>query len=131
MDADIKRFIEKNIGFIEAEAYDELYEQAYEWLSDDQCKELTDLLTATLGEDFNEIAKSVALSHLEIELNNFAKENMSLLSLPSIIRLFMNHICGVDYFEFRSYVCANLNSTKSVKLHIDNSGELFFEKVKR
>ena len=132
MDNDIKRFIEKNIDLIEHEMYSDLYEQAYEWLSDYQCRELTYVLQHVLDNiDFNDVARSVAAKHVEIELNNMIAEKRNLLLLSSFIRLYMNHTCGIGYYDFRDYLIANPPYPPLIKQHVDNDGNLYFERIKK
>lgn len=132
MDNGIKRFIEKNISLIEHEAFDEVYEQAYEWLSDDQCKELTNILNDVFENIYlKEIAISVAAAHVETELNNMVADKKSFLSLPSLIRLYMNHICGVGYYELRDHLVANPLYHPLIKQQIDSEGELYFQRIKK
>ena len=57
MHADVKAFIEKNKGFILHEDWDNLYDEAYEWLSDDQVKELNKILSTTLNLPMEDYAK--------------------------------------------------------------------------
>lgn len=132
MSPDVKRFIEKNISFIEHEAFDEVYEQAYEWLSDDQCKELTNILDDVFENVyFKDIAMSVAAAHVEAELNSMFADKNSLLSLPSLIRLYMNHTCGVDYYELRDHLIANPPYHPLIKQQVDSEGELYFQRAKK
>ncbi len=122
----VKEFIENNIELIEdKEYYDDLYDQAYEWLPDDYVTELTDILTKTLGIDFETYAKENIIKHFNIELNNFAatEKNRDLI-LSSFVRMYMNHINGLDWDEFQLLVEQELKDSNLVKIYADGAGNL-------
>ena len=121
----IKEFIEDNIVLIEEEDYDGLYEQAYEWLPHDYVTELTDILTKTLGVDFESYAKENIINHFKIEINNFISDHHSTLTLATFVRMYMNHINGLDWNEFQLLVERELKDSKLVKVHDDGSGNLY------
>ena len=121
----IKEFIEDNIVLIEEEDYDGLYDQAYEWLPDDYVAELTDILTKTLGVDFETYAKENIIKHFNIELNNFAATDKNRdLILASFVRMYMNHINGLDWDEFQLLVEQELKDSNLVKVYADGAGNL-------
>lgn len=127
----IKQFIEKHIRLIEQKEYDLLYEEAYRIFTNSFCAELTAILTDVFGEDFNAVAKSVALEHLEENLEAFIADKQSFMSLPSFIRLYMDgNICGVDFYEFRDFIITNPPQNPGIKLDVDKDGELYFQRVK-
>ena len=121
----VKEFIEDNIVLIEEEDYDDLYDQAYEWLPDDYVTELTDILTKTLGVDFTQYAKQNILAHVNIEINNFVADNRHPdLTLATFVRMYMNHINGLDWDEFQLLVEKELKDSSLVKIYDDGAGDL-------
>lgn len=120
----IKEFIEDNIVLIEEEDYDGLYDQAYEWLPDDYVTELTDILTKTLGVDFETYAKENILTHFNVEINNFVSDNHHDLTLASFVRMYMNHINGLNWDEFQLLVEKELKDSNLVKIYDDGAGDL-------
>lgn len=132
MNNDLKRFIENNIDDIENENFGTVYEEAYEGLTDEQCKELTKILNNIFdGIDFINAAKYIASEHVELGLEEMVSNGVNLLTLPSFIRLYMNHICGIDYYEFKEHLIDNPPHHPLIKLHVDNDGELYFERIKK
>ena len=124
----IKEFIENNIVLIEEEDYDGLYDQAYEWLPDDYVTELTDILSETLQEDFTQYAKQNIMKHFNVEINNFVANNSPDLTLPSFVRLYMNHINGIDWEEFQLLVEQELKDSHLVKVYDDGVGNLYISR---
>ena len=120
----IKEFIEDNIVLIEEEDYDGLYEQAYEWLPDDYVTELTAILTKTLSVDFETYAKENIIHHFNVEINNFISDNHHDLTLASFVRMYMNHINGLDWDEFQMLVEKELKDSSIVKIYDDGAGDL-------
>lgn len=121
----IKKFIEDNIVLIEEEDYDGLYDQAYEWLPDDYVTELTDILSETLDDDFTHYAKQNIIEHFNTEINNFVADRHSTLTLASFVRLYMNHINGLDWDEFQLLVEQQLKDSNLVEVSDDGSGNLY------
>ena len=125
----IKEFIENNIELIEdKDYYDDLYDQAYEQLPDDYVKELTEILTKTLGIEFEAYAKQNIIKHLNIEINNFVADKYNELLLSTFVRMYMNHINGLDWDEFQILVEQELKDSNLVKVYDDGSGSLFISK---
>lgn len=124
----VKQFIEDNIVLIEQEDYDGLYDQAYEWLPDDHVTELTDILTKTLNVDFETYAKQNIIKHLNIEINNFVSHPRSTLTLATFVRLYMNHINGLDWDEFQILVEQKFKDSNLVKVHSDWGGNLYISR---
>ena len=120
----IKEFIEDNIVLIEEEDYDGLYDQAYEWLPDDYVTELTDILTKTLGVDFETYAKENIINHFNVEINNFVANDHHDLTLASFVRMYMNHINGLNWDEFQMLVEKELKDSNLVKIYDDSAGDL-------
>ena len=121
----VKEFIESNIELIEdKDYYDDFYDQAYEWLPDDYVTELTDILSETLGEDFTQYAKQNIIKHFNIEINNFIADHHATLTLATFVRLYMNHINGLDWDEFQILVEQELKNSNLVEVHDDGSGNL-------
>ena len=124
----IKEFIENNIELIEKEYYDDLYDQAYDWLPDDYVTELTDILTKTLGVDFTQYAKQNIIKHFNIEVNNFVADKHDTLLLASFVRWYMNHINGLDWDEFQMLVEQQLQNSNVVSTYDDGAGNLYIER---
>lgn len=125
----VKEFIEKNIALIEDEDYyDDLYDQAYENLPDDYVTELTAILSETLDEDFSKYAKQNIIKHVNIELNNFLLNEHDTLTLSSFVRMYMNHINGLDWDEFQQLVEQELKGSNLFKVHHDDEGDLYITK---
>lgn len=103
LDNDVKTFIEKNIGFIEYGAFDDLYDQAYEWLSNDQVRFLTHMLSNILDIDLKKFAIDNILKHFSIEIENFkhVNEHKSLF-ISSFERMYMNHLNGLSIYDFEN-----------------------------
>ena len=102
MNTDIKRFIEQNIGFIEHNEFVMLYNQAYEWLSDWQCGELTELLETALNTNLQHaVTESLTLIVIN-ELKTAASENRfdTPLRVSSFVRLYLNNILGMNWDDF-------------------------------
>lgn len=121
----VKEFIEDNIVLIEEEDYDGLYEQAYEWLPDDYVTELTDILSKTLNDDFTTYAKQNIVKHLNVEINNFVAGYHAALTLESFVRMYMNHINGLNWNEFQLLVEQELENSNLVSTYTDGGGTLY------
>ena len=121
----VKQFIEDNITLIEEEDYEGVYDQAYEYLPDDYVAELTEILSETLQEDFTQYAKQNIIAHFNIELNNFVSDKHDTLTLATFVRMYMNHINGLDWDEFQLLVERELKDSKLVEVHDDGSGDLY------
>ena len=103
LDNDVKTFIEKNIGFIEYGEFDDLYDQAYEWLSNDQVRFLTYMLSNILDIDLKKFAIDNILKHFSIEIENFKHVNEhESLFISSFERLYMNHRNGLSFYDFEN-----------------------------
>ncbi len=125
----VKEFIENNIELIEdSDYYDDLYDQAYEVLPDDYVTELTDILTKTLGVDFETYAKQNILEHFNTEINNFVSDKHDTLTLSTFVRMYMNHINGLDWDQFQLLVEQELKDSNLVEVHDDGSGNLYISK---
>lgn len=124
----VKEFIEDNIVLIEEEDYDGLYDQAYEWLPDEHTAELTKVLTKALNQDFEVYAKENIMKHVDVEINNFIQDEQRDLLLSSFVRLYMNHINGVDWDEFQLLVEQELKDSSLVKVYDDGSGNLYISR---
>lgn len=119
MNNDIKTFIEKNIGFIEYEDWDNLFEQSYEWLSDDQCKELINILSSTLDVDLKPFAIDFLKTQIMMELQNLAADYKahridSTIYIHSFIRKYFNHVQGQPLDEFIALVEEQVKQSKSL-----------------
>lgn len=103
LDNDLKVFIEKNIVFIEYSEFDYLYDEAYEWLSNDQVRSLTQMLSNILDIDLKKFAIDNILKHFSIEIENFkhVNEHKSLF-ISSFERLYMNHLNGLSIYDFEN-----------------------------
>lgn len=128
MNNSVKQFIENNIEYIDEGMYDELYDEAYEWLSDTQTQELTRILTETLEVEAEVYAKENILKHLRVELQNFVSEKQRVLTLATFVRMYMNHINGIDWDEFQLLVEQELKNSKLVTTYYDGEGNLFIHR---
>ena len=128
MTRSVKKFIEDNIVLIEEEDYDSLYDQAYEWLSNEDTTELTKVLTKALNQDFEVYAKENIMKHVNVEINNFIQDEQRDLLLSSFVRLYMNHINGVDWDEFQLLVEQELKDSSLVKVYDDGAGNLYISR---
>ena len=126
----IKEFIEDNIVLIE-EDYDSLYDEAYDWLPDDYITELTAILTKTLGIEFESYAKQNIIKHFNIEINNFVSDKHDTLTLATFVRMYMNHINGLDWDEFQLLVQKELEDSKLVSTYDDGTGNLYIERIQQ
>lgn len=125
----VKEFIESNIELIEdKEYYDDLYDQAYEWLPDEHVTELTKILTETLGVDFELYAKENIMSHFNTEINNFVSGKHDTLTLATFVRMYMNHINGLDWDEFQMLVEKEFKDSKLVEVYDDGAGNLYISR---
>lgn len=127
----VKQFIEDNIVLIEEEDYDGLYEQAYEWLPDEHVTELTKILSDVLNIDFETYAKENIMSHFMTEINNFIANNHFDLTLSSFVRLYMNHINGLDWDEFQMLVEQQVKHSKLVSTYADGAGDVHIKRKTR
>ena len=124
----IKQFIEDNIVLIEEKDYDYLYDQAYEWLPDDYVTELTSILSKTLQEDFSKYAKQNIIKHFNLEINNFVSDKHDTLTLATFVRMYMNHINGLDWDEFQMIVEKELKDSGLVEVYDDRAGNLYISR---
>ncbi len=125
----VKEFIENNIELIEdKDYYDELNDQAYECLPDDYVTELTTILSEALQNDFSRYAKQNIIKHFNIELNNFVSDHHAVLTLTTFVKLYMNHINGLDWDEFQLLVEQELKDSKLVSNYEDGAGNLYIER---
>lgn len=127
----VKEFIEDNIVLIEEKDYDGLYDQAYDWLPDDYVTELTEILTKTLGIEFEVYAKQNIMEHFNIEINNFVADKHNELTLASFVRMYMNHINGLDWDEFQLLVEKELKDSKLVSTYAGYGGDLYIKRRTR
>lgn len=121
MNNDVKQFIEKNIGLIEYEDWDNLLEQSYEWLSDEQCKELINILSSTLDMDLKPFAIDFLKTQIMIELQNLAADYKTrrigrTIYIYSFIRKYFNHLQGQPLDEFIALVEEQVKQSKRFKL---------------
>ncbi len=114
---DISNFIKDHSGYINNELYRELYLEAYEWLSDEQTAELTRMLSKALNIDAEQYARDALIEKFEESLKEFRDSRHDNLILSSFIRMYMNHLNGLDYDEFAHLVSVYLN--KYPQKHID------------
>ena len=130
----VKTFIESHKGFILHEDWDNMYDEAYEQLPDDHVRELTRILTQTLGIPMEDYAKENLLKHFLIELNNFKvdKQHKELL-LTTFIRMYMSHLQGVHYVDFADLVSSELesNPVKGIQLDLDSDLDIIIRKKGR
>lgn len=120
MNNDIKTFIEKNIGLIEYEDWGNLFEQSYEWLSDEQCKELINILSSTLDVDLKPFAIDFLKTQIMTELQNLAADYKahrigSTIYIHSFIRKYFNHVQGQPLDEFIALVEEQVKQSKKFK----------------
>lgn len=120
MNNDIKTFIEKNIGLIEYEDWDNLLEQSYEWLSDQQCKELINILSSTLDVDLKPFAIDFLKTQIMTELQNLAADYKKYrigktTYIHSFIRKYFNHVQGQPLDEFIALVEEQVKQSKKFK----------------
>ena len=128
MNSIVKIFIENNIEYIDEGMYDELYDEAYEWLSESQSEELTKILTEVIDVKVEVYAKENILKHLHVELQNFVSEKQRVLTLATFVRMYMNHINGIDWDEFQLLVEQELKNSKLVTTYYDGEGNLFIHR---
>ena len=122
----VKEFIESNIELIEdKEYYDDLYDQAYEWLPDDYVTELTTILSEAIGDDFSRYAKENIKKHINLGILSFAADKHNDISLESFVRVYMNHINGIDWDEFVILAEQVLENSNLIKVYDDGVGNLF------
>ena len=129
MTNDVKEFIERNIVLIEEHLYEDIYDAAYEWLTDQQTEELTKVLSEALDVDFEQYAKDNIIKQFDYSLEEFLKDNSrnSELYLSTFVRLGMNHINGLAWDEFQMLVEQHLKDDPRV--FVDNDGiNLFIAK---
>ena len=128
MTNDVKEFIERNIVLIEEHLYEDIYDQAYEWLTDQQTEELTKILSNALDVDFEKYAKQNIIKHFEYALEDFLHDkSRGEVYLSSFVRMGMNHINGLDWDEFQLLIEQHLDGDSRVI--VDNDGiNLFIAK---
>ena len=128
MNNDVKEFIERNITLIEEHLYDDIYDEAYQWLTDQQTEELTKILSNALDVDFEKYAKQNIIKHFEVSLHDFLQDkSRGEIYLSSFVRLGMNHINGLEWDEFQLLIEQHLDGDSRVI--VDNDGiNLFIAK---
>ena len=131
MNIDVRQFIEKNITLIEHEAWDDLYDQANEWLLDSSIRELTSILTDVLDIDVEQFAKENAMKHLAMELMNLkAEKTIHNIYFPSFVEHFMQTINGLDFDEFQYMAEKYIRGDKDLTVQFDGQGDMYIQKVK-
>lgn len=127
---DISRFIKDNSRYINSNMYKELYDEAYEWLSDEQTAELTKMLNKALDIEAEKYAQDSILEKFTLELQNFKASSHDILMLSSFIRTFMNHLNGIDYDEFAHLISVYLTKHPQPGVEIfDDGWDLFIKQV--
>lgn len=121
----VKEFIEATIELIEYEEYDRLYDQAYDWLRDEEIDELTAVLSQTLQDDFSQYAKQNIIKHFNTEINNFVADNRRDIPLRSFVGLYMNSVNGIDWDEFQLLAEKELKDSNIVEVYDDGMGSLY------
>lgn len=124
----VKRFIETEIELIQAEAFEDLYDDAYEGLTNESIRELTDVLEKCCEIDLEPTIHKNLLKHFSIELFNFKADKMNkYIYLPTFIRLYMVNLEGLTYDEFVSLVSDYLQDDPDFELE-NHEGELYLTK---
>ena len=132
MNIDVRQFIEKNITLIEHEDWDDLYDEANDWLVDSSIRELNSILTDVLDIDVEQFAKENVMKHLAMELMNFkAEKSMDNIYFPSFVQHFMQTINGLDFDEFQLMAEDYIRGDKDLIIQHDGQGDLYLQKVKR
>ena len=130
MTNDIKQFIEKNIDLIESEAWDDLYDEANDWLADRSITELTNILTTTLGIDAEKFAKENVMKHLALELMNLkAEKKITNIAFHSFVMNFMQTINGLDFDELQQMASDYIKGDKDLTVKFDGQGDMYIHKV--
>lgn len=130
MNIDVRQFIEKNITLIEHEAWDDLYDQANEWLVDSSIRELNSILTDVLDIDVEQFAKENVMKHLAMELMNFkAEKTMHNIYFPAFVQHFMQTINGLDFDEFQCMAEMYIKGDKDLTVQFDGHGDMYIQKV--
>ena len=130
MHQDVKSFIEKNVVYLEQRDYDAFYDEAYEWLTDAQVAELTTIIETTLDVEAKRYAKENLLKHFLIETTNFVADNHDWLTIPSFVRLYMNHLNGIEWKEFNDMIrqYSNLHPNSNFVVARDFQGDVVIKK---
>lgn len=127
---DISKFIKDHSGYINNELYRELYLEAYEWLSDEQTAELTKMLAKALNIDSQQYAIDTILEKFEESLKEFENSRHDNLILSSFIRMYMNHINGIDYDEFAHFVSMYMEKHPHKHVEVFDDGfDLYIKQV--
>lgn len=120
----VKKFIEENIGLIEYEEWDSLLEQAYEWLSDEQCKDLISVLSNTLNVNLTPFVIDFLRAQIRVEMENFSTDFKHakiarIIYIHTFIRRYFNHVLGFPFKDFINIVKEEAEQSKKVSF-IDN-----------
>ena len=124
----VKNFIENYINLIEDSRFEELYENAYEWLSDEETKQLTNVLESVLDTHLKDIILSVLHNKVEEALTLFVMDSdkHDTISFISLVRNYMNHLCGQRAVIVNRYLIDNPPNNSYILLNVDDYGWLIF-----
>lgn len=127
---DIIKFIKNNQGYINEEMFKELYDEAYEWLTDEQTAELTKMLDKALNMEAEKYARDSILEKFTMELQNFKASRNETVVLSTFIRMYMNHLNGIDYDEFAHLISVYLTKYPQPGVEIFDDGfDLYIKQV--
>ena len=127
---DISNFIKNNQGYINEGMFKELYNEAYEWLTDEQTAELTKMLDTALNMEAEKYARDSILEKFTMELENFKASKHETVILSTFIRMFMNHLNGIDYDEFAHLISVYLTKYPQPGVEIFDDGfDLYIKQV--
>ncbi len=119
---DINNFIKNNREYINRGMFKELYDEAYEWLTDEQTAELTKMLDIALNMEAEKYAKESIIEKFEESLKEFENSQHSELTINTFIRRGMNHINGIDYDEFIEFITDYLTKYPQPGVEIFDDG---------
>ena len=136
MNSIIKQFIEEHIEYIDHEMYVEMYENADEWLSDDQISELTALLIESNianEQTLKEAAMFVVAENINDNFYEFIRSKHDILSFSSFIRMFMNTLCGIPYKDVENMIVTEFPEEITINhstiiIHEDHYGDVVFSR---
>lgn len=132
MTALIKDFIERNIHILEAEDWDNLYDEANIHLFNAAIRELTKVLTEGIGINMEKFAKDNLIKQFVTNLSEFEKDNgIGNISLSDFISYYMPSVNGIDLDEFQLMAEEYLKGDKKYQVRHDSQGQLYIFKVRK
>ena len=119
------QFINKRHKMIENEEWEMLYDEAYDNLTQDRIKELTELCKSIYDpHTIDLVIVDVLKDKISDEIYNFIQDERHYLKLDAFVRMYFNSMMGLSRSEFENVVVQSLdNSNYYDKVYVDEDAE--------